>query len=169
MFMRSARFSILAGTAVALVLTAATTVSVSPVAAQSNDGSMPSHRDVTASRPKPASQFGPSPTEGTRRATMPMPTGVQQQRREIAAPHLPAPSAAPAPAPILTNPEIKIAPIISGPDAPAPVVTAPAAPAPIVQTPVIEPRAPAVAAPAVQAPVVQTPVTREPAKAAATP
>src|SRR5439155_10313855 len=127
---------------------------------------MPSHRDVTASRPKPASQFGPSPTEGTRRATMPMPTGVQQQRREIAAPHLPAPSAAPAPAPILTNPEIKIAPIISGPDAPAPVVTAPAAPAPIVQTPVIEPPA-AVAAPA--APVVQTPATREPAKAAATP
>src|SRR5713226_5146425 len=116
--MRSAHFSILAGTAVALVLTAATTVSVSPVAAQPNpDGNLPSYRDVTASRPKPASQFGPSPLEGTTRsrAAMPTPAGVQPQRREMASPNMPAP----APAPILSNPEIKVAPIISGPGAPA--------------------------------------------------
>lgn len=180
--MRSSHLSFLTGTAVALVLTAATTISAPPAAAQPSDAG--AFRDPTMSRQKPTSQFGPSSTEGTTRNRTVAPSSTVQQRREYAAPQMPAPVAAPAP--ILTNPQIRTAPIISGPGAPAPVANAvpalpapapmpapaamPSAPAPVMpstpvaETPVMQAPTPA---PVVQTPVIQAPAVAEPVRSAA--
>jgi murein L,D-transpeptidase YcbB/YkuD len=163
--MRNAHFSFMAGTAVALVLTAAANVSASPFNQDSSYSAPPSMRAPE--------QFGRAPTEGTTRGATP-----QRQFRPDARDYEPAAPRAQGPAqtnrntrgpdsraqdsrmqdaraqeseaqttpyraPVLTRPETTAAPIITAPVqpvqsvAPAPVPVAPSAATPAA----VQPRA----------------------------
>ena len=132
--MRNAHFSFMAGTAVALVLTAASTLHASPF---NQDSSY-----VTPSSSRTPTQFGPASTEGTTRNAVPQ----RQPRRdtrdyEPASPPPPAQRQSPQSrnnegqnangqnanaqgatyrAPVLTKPQTTAAPIITAP-APQPI------------------------------------------------
>ena len=128
--MRNAHFSFMAGTAVALVLTAASTVGASPF---NQDSSY-----VSPSTTRAPTQFGPSSTEGTTRSAVPQrqprrdtrdyePQAPVQQRQTTQSPQSrsnegqnPAGQNANAQAtqyraPVLTKPQTTAAPIITAP------------------------------------------------------
>jgi murein L,D-transpeptidase YcbB/YkuD len=157
--MRHTRLSILAGTAVALVL--ASPAGANPIyPGVGNDRIMPapSSRDVgsTRSQPRPASTFAPADNTNRSRTVTPSVQTQQPNARIISTPNVPAARNEPAPA-VRSEPALPPAVVSAPTPAPAPVETM-APPAPV------EPPAP-VAAPVVPQPAI-APVASEPVRTA---
>ncbi len=149
--MCSARFSILAGTALALILTMPSLASAAPANSPSGSSPQPAARDYSTpgSMPKPSSMRPDD--DGLRfRGSMPASGRLQPARREMATPLAPASNERPAPEPAPAKqptPPAQPAPAVTEAPAPAPAaVVRQAPPAPVVQQ--AAPR-PVVAAPSV--------------------
>ena len=166
--MRQVRLSILAGTAVALAMAAATDVKANPVmpgASGADRTSAPASRDSgsTASRPRPANMFAPSDATTRSRTVAPRPSVVTHQpnARIISAPEPAAPRNEPPPVP---------APAIIASPAPVPLPTPvelrgsvePVAPTAAPPVPNVAPVAPVAAPPAPVQSVVREPVKAPP-------